>query len=249
MTAEARFRAMGSDAHVIAVGGTERDVDRIRARIEQLEGRWSRFIESSEVSVLNRGEHVELSDDTRLLLARAAEGVVLSGGSFDPYVSGGLDPGGIGKGLAADLVVGDALADGVRGVCVNLGGDLRVAGESPSGDGWTIAVEHPRLGQLALVGIADGAVATSTTLLRLGHIIDPKTGLSTHSDLDLATVVSAEGWTSEVLAKAVLLRGSQHPFDLLGGTPAVALAVDVHDRVQTSDGFDAFTHRPRAQVR
>jgi hypothetical protein len=54
-------------------------------------------------------------------------------------------------------------------------------------------------------------------------------------------VISADGWTSEILAKAVLLRGSRHPFDLIGGTAAVAITVDDLGRVQSSDGFTAFT--------
>ena len=38
------------------------------------------------------------------------------------------------------------------------------------------------------------------------------------SDLTLVTVIATEGWRAEIMAKAVLLRGSEHPFDLLGGT-------------------------------
>ena len=54
----------------------------------------------------------------------------------------GFDSGGIGKGLAADLVAVEVMAAGADGVCVNLGGDLRVLGTSSDGS-WTVAVEHP----------------------------------------------------------------------------------------------------------
>ena len=40
----------------------------------------------------------------------------------------GFDPGGIGKGLAADLVAEELVELGAAGVCVNVGGDVRVAG-------------------------------------------------------------------------------------------------------------------------
>ena len=40
----------------------------------------------------------------------------------------GFDPGGIGKGLAADLVATAAVDLGADGAMVSLGGDLRVAG-------------------------------------------------------------------------------------------------------------------------
>ena len=86
---------------------------------------------------------------------------------------------------------------------------------------------------ITLLGLADGAVATSTTLRRRWqrdgqirhHLIDPQTGLPSDTDLTLATVVAAEAWVAEVLAKAVLLAGSAHPFDILGGTGAEALVV------------------------
>jgi FAD:protein FMN transferase len=287
---------MGSDAHVIVVGGPADGAERARARIDQLEQRWSRFIDESEVSILNRraGELVEVSDDTRLLVELAIEAWRISGGSFDPTVLGaviragydrsfealgdapkaglsslllgctdieitaqgirlpadtGFDPGGIGKGLGADIVAEDAMNAGADGVCINLGGDLRVRGRSPEGGGWTIDIEHPLVNEpIARVGVSEGAVATSTTLKRQWkvegaprhHLIDPATGQPSDSDLTLACVISAQAWAAEVLAKAVLLRGSAHPFDLLGGTGAQALVVDRDGRIDATDGFAAY---------
>src|SRR5262249_49606201 len=72
------------------------------------------------------------------------------------------------------------------------------------------------------------------------HIIDPQTGRPSDTDLGLATVVAAEAWVAEVLAKAVLLAGSAHPFDIVGGTGADALAVDDRGRVVGTAGLAAF---------
>ena len=161
----------------------------------------------------------------------------------------GFDPGGIGKGLAADLVSGEIMAGGAEGVCVNLGGDLRARGNGPGDGPWTVAVEHPWSEQpVARLGLTSGAVATSTTLTRRWrneagmrhHLIDPGTGEPSDTDLTLATVVCASGWEAEVLAKAVLLRGSAHPFDLLGGTGAEAVVVDDAGRIASSAGLAAF---------
>jgi thiamine biosynthesis lipoprotein len=293
---ELEFRAMGSDAHVIVVGGPDDGAARARARIDELERRWSRFIDDSEISILNRqaGQFVAVSDDTRLLVEKAIEAWRISGGSFDPTVLGaiiragydrsfetlgdtpaagisalllgctdieltehavrlpagtGFDPGGIGKGLGADIVADEAMDAGADGVCINLGGDLRVRGRSPEGTGWTIDIEHPLVAPpIVRVGVAEGAVATSTTLKRQWrvdgaprhHLIDPATGLPSDSDLTLACVITARAWAAEVLAKAVLLRGSAHPFDLLGGTGAQALVVDRDGRIDATDGFAAY---------
>jgi thiamine biosynthesis lipoprotein len=287
---------MGSDAHLIVVGGAGCLAGDAIRRIEDLEQRWSRFRAGSEVNELNRraGEPVGVSEETALLVRRAVDAWHLSGGAFDPTILGaviragydrsfddlgavtpagrsslglgaadihidgrrirlpsgtGFDPGGIGKGLAADLVVGELLASGAQGACVNLGGDVRVAGTGPDGGHWTIGIEHPgALPPLALLGVSDGAVATSTTLRRRWltegewrhHLIDPQTGLPSDTDLVLTSVVAAEAWFAEVLAKAVLLAGSAHPFDILGGTGAVGLAVDADGRVHTTPGLTAF---------
>jgi thiamine biosynthesis lipoprotein len=290
---------MGSDAHVIVVGGDDNLLDLAVSVIEDLERRWSRFLDDSEISELNRraGNFVAVSEETIVLIQRAMEAWRLTGGAFEPTVLGamvragydrsfellgptpaagnsllgigvadiqiegdcvrlpagtGFDPGGIGKGLAADMVCAEMLAAGADGVCINLGGDVRVCGMGPGEKGWTVAVEHPwSVEPLVLLGVADGAIATSTTLRRRWqtggetrhHLIDPQTGLPSDTDLTLATVVAAEGWMAEVLAKAVLLAGSAHPFDIIGGTGAQALAVDRDGHITASAGLRQY-HRP-----
>jgi thiamine biosynthesis lipoprotein len=299
MAAERRFRAMGSDAHVIVVGGDDRLIERVAQRIDDLEARWSRFLPGSEVSALNReaGRPVAVSAETTLLVERAVAAWRLSAGAFDPTVLGavlragydrsfdrigprrdgsgwtglslgagadaivvegnlvripegsGFDPGGMGKGLAADMVTAEAMEAGAEGVSVNLGGDLRVRGCGPEGGSWTVAIEHPWVDRpIALVGLADGAVATSTTLLRRWsvdgtprhHLIDPQTGLPSDTDVALASVVAADGWVAEVLAKACLLAGWDHAFDIIGGTGGQALVVDHQGRVKATEGLADF---------
>jgi thiamine biosynthesis lipoprotein len=209
--------------------------------------------------------------DTPSPLTSGAAGIGIDGDRVRLPAGVGFDPGGIGKGLAADLVVAELLAAGAAGACVNLGGDLRLAGRPPAGpsgdappaDGlagdappagrppaWTVAVEHPAASEpLALLGLEDGAVATSTTLRRRWtapggevrhHLIDPWTGAPSTSDLTLAAVVAADAWAAEVLAKAVLLRGSAQAFDLVAGLGADALTVDAHGVVRATPGLAAF---------
>lgn len=163
----------------------------------------------------------------------------------------GLDPGGIGKGLAADLISAELVTAGATGVCVNVGGDLRVRGETPRRrGGWTVAIDHPhRATPVCLVGLTDGGVASSTTLRRrwlVGgevrhHLIDPRTGRPSDSDIAFCSVVADAAWKAETLAKAVLLRGGPHPFDLVDGTGVEALVVDRDGNVAHTPGFTRFT--------
>lgn len=127
----------------------------------------------------------------------------------------GFDPGGIGKGLAADVITDELLAAGAVGALVSIGGDLRVRGIAPTGDAWRIDIEDPRTGEtLTSVVLTDGAVATSSQLKRRWtaadgtdrhHLIDPATGTSSTSPVLSATVVAAEGWQAEVLTKVAFL--------------------------------------------
>ena len=107
-----------------------------------------------------------------------------------------LDPGGIGKGLAADLVVAELSASGAEGVLVSVGGDLRVAGRSPRAEGWVVAIDDPtgHTRPVASVRLLDGGVATSGTNRRrwdhggveVHHLVDPCTGSP-------ASVTTADG--------------------------------------------------------
>jgi thiamine biosynthesis lipoprotein len=169
----------------------------------------------------------------------------------------GFDPGGIGKGLAADMVTTELMAAGADGACVNLGGDVRVTGAAPGGGTWTVAVEHPgAAAPIALLGLADGAVATSTTLRRrwrVGgevrhHLIDPATRRPSATETCLASVASGRAWVAEVLAKAVLLAAGRSAQVVLAGTGAEALVVDTAGHIETTPGLAAFMDAPPAAL-
>lgn len=182
-------------------------------------------------------------------LRGGAGGIQIAGNSVCIPAGVGIDPGGIGKGLAADLVASELLSLGAAGVCVNMGGDVRVAGSGPTGAAWTVAIEYPwAVEAVANVGLADGAVATSTTLKRRWeidgqsrhHLIDPHTGKPSTTDLTLVTVVADQAWRAEVLAKTVLLHGSPDPFGLIGKSGAQALSIDMAGRIEATSGFADF---------
>lgn len=136
-----------------------------------------------------------------------------------------IDLGGIGKGFAADMVAAELMAAGAHGACVNVGGDLRVSGIGPGTGAWVIGVADEAAPQadLVQVGLAEGAVATSTRLRRrwhqdgqqCHHLIDPVTGTSTTNEVDTVTVIAGEASWAEVLAKAALIAGTAAGIGLL----------------------------------
>ena len=127
-----------------------------------------------------------------------------------------VDLGGIVKGWTAE-VLADSLS--ALGSClVEMGGDTAVRGAPPDAEGWSIGVEPPgRPGELlAVVRMASGGVATSGTdarRWRMGgtwahHLIDPRTGAPSQSDLVQVTAFAPSAPAAEVWAKTALLSGS-----------------------------------------
>jgi thiamine biosynthesis lipoprotein len=157
-----------------------------------------------------------------------------------------FDPGGIGKGLAADIIVEELRGLGADGVSLGVGGDVRVGGCGPESRGWVVRLAHPMGGdsELATVWLADGAVATSSTRRRrwsagkevVHHLIDPVLGDPT-TLAEGASVIAGAGWIADALATAVTVSGSFIPVENLG---AAAAMVSSRGEILYSSRFDEF---------
>jgi thiamine biosynthesis lipoprotein len=296
---EVRFPAMGSDFHVIVLGGSPELPAAAHARIDELEARWSRFRPDSEISRLNRsgGHPIMVSAETVHAVSASVEAWQSTDGRFDPTVlpaliaagydrdfaalepgtdlhpgpsvrfaaapgCGGIvidplvgaitlpprveiDLGGIGKGLAADLVVSELQDAGALGACVNAGGDLRVWGESPGPEGWVVDVEHlPEL-RIALAG---GAVATSSSTKRrwtrngapYHHLLDPRQGVPAHAGLIAVTVIAGSASSADALTKAAFVAGVERGGAVIEQAGATGLLVTDAGTVLRLAGVEEF---------
>ncbi len=134
-----------------------------------------------------------------------------------------FDSGGLGKGLAADLI-----AEALDEACyfsVDCGGDLRAGGTRSPGS--TVGIDGPRSGDgiIAETHLAPGhAIATSgitrrSWILPNGsrghHLIDPGTGLPAFTGILQATAVAPTAVEAEVRAKASLLAGPDNAAEWL----------------------------------
>lgn len=159
-----------------------------------------------------------------------------------------LDLGGIAKGAAADLVAQELLDAGAAGCCVNIGGDIRVMGESPRAEGWQITLDCPGGHWKPVIGLRQGAVCTSTTTKRRWdtdtgvehHLRDPVTGAPLDSGLVSVTVISARATQAEVITKLILAAGPGAAALVGAGHGVTGLTVAEDGTTTALAGFEPF---------
>lgn len=162
-----------------------------------------------------------------------------------------LDSGGIGKGLAADLIADELIALGVAGGLIEVGGDVRVRGTAPDGIAWRVRVEDPfdSGSTRGVVRMLDGGVATSSQRKRrwltadrseAHHLIDPATLRSARTDVQTVTVIAATGSRAEALTKSGFLRPVDDYLDWLPSRGAAALLIDADGVEHTTTNWSTY---------
>lgn len=172
----------------------------------------------------------------RIRLDAAAGTVILPPGT-------GFDAGGVGKGLAADLMLAALLEAGADGACVGVAGDVRVGGAPPDGHAWRVALPAAVGGGQVAVG--GGALATSSRLVRTWptaggtahHLIDAATAHPARVPTTTATVVAGSAWEADVLATAALLAGPAEGLKLLARHHAEGRWADADGHIVVTEGL------------
>ncbi len=144
-----------------------------------------------------------------------------------------IDPGAIGKGLAADIATSELCALGAPGALVSIGGDIATSGRAPAEAGWSVSIEDPfdKTSSLHHLAVQSGGIATSSTRSRTWHsggldrhhLIDPHTGMHSTTETACVTVFAPSGWEAEAHATALIIGGpgefrsytSQHHLDAI----------------------------------
>ena len=158
-----------------------------------------------------------------------------------------LDPGGIGKGLAADLISDYALQLGAMGIAVFAGGDVAVKGMAINAEGWKVSISDPQNVEhfIDSVSLSRGGLATSSPMgWKIGsshHIIDPRTGKSSDSDVLQVTVIAQNAAQAEVLAKMSVILQAPEAIARIDSLGAAALIVDTSNQVHTSQNWETYS--------
>nr|WP_242855754.1 FAD:protein FMN transferase [Ruminiclostridium josui] len=137
-----------------------------------------------------------------------------------------IDFGAIAKGYAADEAVKICRKDGIKSAYINLGGNVYVVGNKPDNTPWKIGIQNPRAADGKYIGIlriSDKTVVTSGDYerffvkngVRYHHIIDPRTGWPSNSDLISSTIVTDSSISADALSTATFVMGLNKSKELL----------------------------------
>ena len=158
-----------------------------------------------------------------------------------------LDSGGIGKGLAADLMSDYAMQLGAMGIAVFAGGDVAVKGMAPDAVGWKVNISDPGDVDkfIDTISLSRGGLATSSPMgwriKDAHHIIDPRTHKSSDSDVLQATIIAQNASQAEVLAKMCVILGSHEGISRIDSLGVAALVIDNTYQVHTSQHWETYS--------
>jgi FAD:protein FMN transferase len=146
-----------------------------------------------------------------------------------------VDLGAIAKGYAADEVRRILLEGGITGALINLGGTVSVIGEAKH-----VGIQHPdRMTGIAMgrVSLANACAVTSGDYeryyevdgTRYHHIVDPRTGYPSRSNLRSITLIGESALALDALSTAVFVLGAQEGMPLIqqAGVEAVFVTTEL----------------------
>ncbi|MDR0981897.1 MAG: FAD:protein FMN transferase [Culturomica sp.] len=145
-----------------------------------------------------------------------------------------LDGGAIAKGLGVDLVAEYLESMGVENYMVDIGGEVRVKGESEKRRKWRIGIDKPQ-DNLAtreisvLLQLSEGALATSGNYRnfytkdgkKYAHTIDPRTGQPVQTDIISSTVYAKSCMIADAYATAFMVMGLDKSYKLVEADTAL----------------------------
>jgi thiamine biosynthesis lipoprotein len=222
----------------VGVDALERSLDVLHG----IDARFSTYRKDSDISRLDRGELVpeQAHQDIRDVLASCARLRAESGGAFDAWRDGHLDPSGYVKGWAAERAADVLRTAGARNFALNLGGDVICSGERVPGQPWQVGIRHPddAMSMLLVLAVRDRAVATSGLYERGDHITDARTGAVPDAWRSL-TVIASDLTTADSIATAALARGEDGPAWAASRLGCDVVAFDGAGRLVTTEGIES----------
>jgi thiamine biosynthesis lipoprotein len=212
-------RAAGTGIPMAVSRRLERAIHAAERARRLTDGRFDPRVLADLERIGEQGATMGLEPD-RITRPRASSRILRHAGRGCLSLDHPVDLGGIGKGLALRWAAARVERTGVRDFLLDAGGDVVARGRPRNDPWWRIGIEDPHdaVGScLAVAGVTDGAIATSSILRRrwdhdgkaVHHLIDPRTGEPGWTGLHAVTVAGPDPAWAEVWSKTLFLAGSR----------------------------------------
>lgn len=166
-----------------------------------------------------------------------------------------LDLSGIAKGYGVDVLAQVLDSHGYHDYLIDIGGEIFVKGNKPDGSPWTIGIEDPRKANKIIntrIKVDGMAVATSGDYRnyfefeggRYSHVIDPKTGWASPTNVVSATVIAPQCSTADAFATAAMVMGAKQAIEVATKHNIALMVIEDQFgtvKVHRSPAFEPFT--------
>lgn len=157
-----------------------------------------------------------------------------------------IDLGGIAKGYAVDRGMKILQQAGITTALISAGGDTRVVGKRWDRP-WNIGIRNPRDGDniVSMIPLENSAISTSGDYerffeedgVRYHHILDPKTGTSTHEIIS-SSIIGEYATDTDALSTSVFILGVEKGMQLIDSIPDTeAVIIDNKGNMHYSAGL------------
>ena len=242
------FVARLNAGETVTLSEEEQEVLRLALSVrEATEGAFTPF--AYPLTSLWQFDHAPAVPDAEAITA-ALETVNASSLQFagnEAFLTGALDLGAVGKGLAADRLAAALMARGESGL-ITVGGSIAAVG-GKNGEPWRVGVRDPFDGgkTVGTLLLRDAFVSTSGSYEKsftengvlYHHILDPHTGMPVQNGLLSVTVVAENGALSDILSTAAFAVGMERGAALCEAYGAHALFITEDGGLYATEGMRA----------
>jgi thiamine biosynthesis lipoprotein len=225
---------------------TVSSLDKIFGFLEYADQKYSPFIATSDVALINQKQLAteNYDDELQEILALAAKTKHETNGYFDVWHNENFDPSGIVKGWAIQKA-SQMMQEFTDDFYVEAGGDIQVGGNNDMAQPWRIGIRNPfeRNETISVVELQNHAVATSGTAIRGQHIYNPFSPQPIKGIVSLSVIAPAIVDADRIATAAFAMRekGIQFIESLKGYE---GYMVDSNKRATKTTGWEEYEVQP-----
>lgn len=191
-----------------------KDIEAVFDYFKHIDETFSYFKPTSELTAINTGtlKLEDASAEMREVFALSMKTKEETDGFFDiKKPDGTFDTSGLVKGLAVHRGALLLKQRGYKNYCVEIAGDMEVAGHNEDGGPWVIGIQNPfNLSEIIKrVAITDKGIATSGTYQRGSHIYNPKNWSDKIENIVGLTVIGPNVYEADRFATACYAMGEE----------------------------------------